>query len=101
MKPISPKSEHTRGPRNVAPRNDSGTALSLDLAHVARSLHEEYDQRLGSDLVESEIELVAAKFDDARVRGFVPLLVHRYTEQALDVDCQEAPPVDRDGVAAR
>jgi hypothetical protein len=84
MNPMPP----TPGPfEHVAPEIGSAVVVSPDLVHVAQALHEEYDTRLGSDLVESEIELVATKFADAAVRGFVPLLVRRYTEEALSADC--------------
>jgi hypothetical protein len=96
--PMPPTPEH---PKHIASENGSEAVLSPDLVHVARSLHQKYDRRLGSDLVESEIELIATKFADARVRGFVPLLVRRYTEEALSSDCQEAAPVDRDAVDER
>jgi len=58
-------------------------ALDGDLAEVARAVHEEFDARLEPRVVDECFREVAARFDDARVRSFVPLLVRRYTRDAL------------------
>lgn len=79
-----------RKPEPVEPivaEDNSGTPLNPDLVHVAQSLHRQYDQRLGSELVESEIRHTASEFTNAPLRTFVPLLVRRYTGEALKADC--------------
>ena len=53
------------------------------LAHAARLLHEEFDDRLGPDAVEETLAEVTARFADATVLNFVPLLVRRYTRDEL------------------
>ena len=56
----------------------SAGELNEDLREVARTLHQEYDVRLGADFVTQEIGLVAGRFTNAKIRSFVPLLVRRY-----------------------
>jgi hypothetical protein len=95
MKLMPPTPEHM----DRAETNEEFEAdLSPDLVHVARSLHEEFDQRLGRDLVDHEIQLSAAQFSaaqfsGARVRAFVPLFVARFCGAVLREDCR--PPDQR------
>ncbi len=60
------------------------SAMSGDLTAVAGSLHREFDGRLGSARVDTEIHRVADRFADATVRAFVPLFVRRYAGHELD-----------------
>lgn len=53
------------------------------LAHAARLLHEEFDDRLGPAAVEESLAEVTARFADATVLTFVPLLVRRYARDEL------------------
>jgi hypothetical protein len=92
--------EQAADPTRAVAEKRTGAALSPDLIHVARSLHDKYDRRLGGDLVESEIVLFATKFAGAPLRGFVPLLVRRYAEEALRTDCQGLVPGARDASGA-
>jgi len=51
--------------------------ISADLQDVAHQLHQEFDERLDS------LTRLSAKFDNAKVRSFVPLLVRRYARDEL------------------
>ena len=57
--------------------------IRADLQDVAHQLHEEFANRLDPAAVDECLDRVAAKFDDARVRSFVPLLVRRYVREEL------------------
>jgi hypothetical protein len=50
---------------------------------VARTIHEEFDQQLDATAVNASLERVSAMFTDAKIRGFVPLLVRRYVNEEL------------------
>jgi hypothetical protein len=54
---------------------------------VAGSLHEQYDPRLGSAVVDTEVQRVADRFVNARVRSFVPLFVRRFAGAKPREDC--------------
>jgi hypothetical protein len=58
-------------------------AISGDLQDVAHGVHQEYDERLDPQAVDECLTRVAAEFDDAKVRSFVPLLVRRYVNDEL------------------
>jgi hypothetical protein len=53
------------------------------LQHAERALHEELDERLGAATVTECIAEVTARFADATVLTFVPLLVRRYAREEL------------------
>jgi hypothetical protein len=57
--------------------------LAGDLNVVVGSLHDQYDDSLGAGIVDSEIQRVADRFADARIRSFVPLFVRRYASAKL------------------
>ena len=61
--------------------------LAGDLSVVAGSLHEQYDPRLGPAVVDTEVQRVADRFVNARVRSFVPLFVRRFAGAKLREDC--------------
>ena len=63
--------------------------INPDLKDVASGVHEEFDERLDPQAVDECITRVAAKFDHAKVRSFVPLLVWRYVRDELNevLDC--------------
>jgi len=64
--------------------------FQADLQEVAHQVHKEFANRLGPDRVDECLERVSAKFDDARVRSFVPLLVGRYVREELDASFTDA-----------
>ena len=64
------------------PRQDP-PKLSGDLQDVARGVHEKYDELLDPATVNASLERVSATFADARIRGFVPLMVQRYVSEDL------------------
>jgi len=66
-----PTSEHPHAP------------LTGDLSVVVGSLHDKYDERVGAAVVETEIQQVADRFTEARIRSFVPLFVRRYAGARL------------------
>jgi hypothetical protein len=53
------------------------------LNDVANVLHEEFDGRLDPRAVDECLDQVTARFNGAKVRSFVPLLVRRYTREEL------------------
>ena len=57
--------------------------INADLLDVADQLHREFANRLTSCEVNECLYQVAAKFEDANVRSFVPLLVRRYVRDEL------------------
>jgi hypothetical protein len=57
--------------------------INPDLQEVVIRVHDEYDERLDPMAVEECLNRVAATFDDAKVRSFVPLLVRRYVNDEL------------------
>jgi hypothetical protein len=70
-------SSTTYDPRQDPPK------ISGDLQDVARGVHEEFDVLLDPAMVNESLERVSAKFADAKIRGFVPLLVRRYVNDEL------------------
>ena len=62
----------------------SGTpGISADLQDVADQLHAEFAERLEPGEVDECLNRMAARFEDANVRSFVPLLVGRYARHEL------------------
>jgi hypothetical protein len=57
--------------------------LHPELRDVAARLHAEFDAELTAAKVDAALDEVAARFAEARVRSFVPLLVHRYARTRL------------------
>lgn len=70
---------------------DEPTPLNLRTRHglhpqlheVATELHREFDPVVGVERVDRVLDDVAARFADAPVRSFVPLLVYRYARAEL------------------
>lgn len=58
--------------------------INPDLQDVAHRIQEEFADRLDPSEVDECLTRVAAKFDGAKVRSFVPLLVRRYVTDELD-----------------
>jgi hypothetical protein len=57
--------------------------INGDLRDVVHGVHQEFDELLDPRTVDECLERVAAKFVDAKVRAFVPLLVRRYVKDEL------------------
>lgn len=57
--------------------------INPDLKDLAHRVHTEFDQLLDPLVVDECLNRVAARFDDAKVRAFVPLLVRRYVRDEL------------------
>lgn len=57
--------------------------VSADLQDVAQQVHQEFDASIDPRSIDECITRIAAKFDDAKVRSFVPLLVRRYVRDEL------------------
>ena len=58
-------------------------SVDPDLQDVAHFVHEEFDGQLDPHAVDQCLSQVAARFDGASVRSFVPLLVRRYAREEL------------------
>jgi len=57
--------------------------INPDLQDIAHRVHEEFDEKLDPLAVDECLSRVAAQFDEATVRSFVPLLVRRYVNDEL------------------
>ncbi len=57
--------------------------INPDLRDVADQIHKEFADQLDPREVDECLVRMAAKFDNARVRSFVPLLVRRYVSDEL------------------
>jgi hypothetical protein len=64
--------------------------IRADLQDVAHQVHEEFANQLDPGQVDECLDRVAAKFDDATVRSFVPLLVRRYVREELHANLAHA-----------
>jgi hypothetical protein len=64
------------------PRPD-GPTINADLQDVAHQVREEFADRLDPGDVDECLDRIAARFDGAKVRSFVPLLVRRYVRDEL------------------
>jgi hypothetical protein len=65
---------------------DSGRGqpeIDSELHAVAHFVHEEFDDHLDPSAVDECLNQVAARFEGASVRTFVPLLVRRYVREEL------------------
>jgi Arc/MetJ family transcription regulator len=59
------------------------TGVDPDLHDVAHLVHEEFDEHLDPRTIDECLDQVAARFNGATVRTFVPLLVRRYVREEL------------------
>jgi hypothetical protein len=59
------------------------TGVDPDLHDVAHRVHEEFDEHLDPRTIDECLSTVAARFNGATVRSFVPLLVRRYVREEL------------------
>ena len=57
--------------------------VHADLQDVAHQVREEFADRLDPRQVDECLGRVAARFDNATIRSFVPLLVRRYVREEL------------------
>ena len=70
------------------------SGLHTELHEIAAQLHRDFDGPIGSEVVDRVLDEVAARFVDARVRTFLPLLVHRYARSDLQAACANSPLAD-------
>src|ERR1035437_5655490 len=64
--------------------------INGDLQEVARRVHEEFYEQLDATVVNASLERVSAMFTDAKIRGFVSLLVRRYVNDELHERVEQA-----------
>lgn len=69
--------------------------LHPELREVAAQLHRDFDDVIGAEEVDRVLDEVAARFVDARVRTFLPLLVHRYAKSDLRASSRGGPVADQ------
>jgi hypothetical protein len=67
----------------VSDARQGSPEIHPDLLDLASRVHTEFDGRLDPLAVDECLNRVAAQFDDATVRAFVPLLVRRYVRDEL------------------
>ena len=77
------------GSTSVDPHPSTPT-IKADLQAVAHQVREEFADRLDPGVVDECLGRIAAKFDGAKVRSFVPLLVRRYAHDELRERLAEA-----------
>jgi hypothetical protein len=66
-------------------------------AHVvAQLIYAEFDDHLDPQAVDQCLSQVAARFDGASIRSFVPLLVRRYAREELQQHLRREPDLRRD-----
>jgi hypothetical protein len=71
-------------------RRQNLSKVNGDLQDVARRVHEEFDEQLDATVVNARLERVSGMFTDAKIRGFVPLLVRRYVNDELQERVEQA-----------
>jgi len=64
--------------------------LDPDLHAVAKHVHEEFDDHLDPSAVDECLDQIAARFEAASVRSFIPLLVRRYVREELQARVSQA-----------
>jgi hypothetical protein len=64
--------------------------IHADLQDVAQQVHQEFADQLDPRQVDECLGRVAAKFDEAKIRSFVPLLVRRYVREELQASLVHA-----------
>lgn len=79
----SPCTDARRPTEQAPPCGAAHAELTGDLSVVVGSLHRTYDERVGATVVQTEIQQIADRFTDARIRAFVPLFVRRYAGARL------------------
>jgi len=58
-------------------------------------MHDQFDDKVGTAAVETEVQRVADRFADARIRMYVPLFVRRFAGHALRERSGEHPKTPR------
>jgi hypothetical protein len=64
--------------------------LNPNLRDVAKRVHEEFDDHLDPSAVDECLDQIAARFEKATVRSFIPLLVRRYVREELQTRIRPA-----------
>jgi len=59
------------------------------LSDVAKRVHEEFDDHLGPSAFDECLDQVAARFEGATIRSFIPLLVRRYVREELQARARQ------------
>ena len=69
--------------------HSNNSSVDPDLQDVAHSIHAEFDTQLDPHAVDECLSQVAARFEGASIRSFVPLLVRRYVREELQQHLQQ------------
>ena len=64
--------------------------LDPNLNDVAKRVHEEFDEHLDPSDVDECLDQIAARFEAATIRSFIPLLVRRYVREELQARLSQA-----------
>ena len=64
--------------------------IDPDLHEVANRVHEEFDDHVDPSVVDECLSQISARFDDATVHSFIPLLVRRYVREEIQTRLQQA-----------
>jgi hypothetical protein len=64
--------------------------IAPDLHEIANRVHEEFDDHVDPNAVDECLNQVAARFEGATVRSFIPLLVRRYVREELQTRLRQA-----------
>jgi hypothetical protein len=90
----------SRSPTRSATAPARHADLTGDLHTAAESLHQQFDQQVGSAVVDVEIQRVADLFADARIRAYVPLFLRRFATHELRDRSGTLPRTQLDAAAA-
>jgi|SRR5450631_781288 len=88
----SPGWDYVRGMASSTPfdARQGRPKLNGDLQDVADGVHQQFDEHLDPRAVDECLDRIAARFVNAKVRVFVPLLVRRYVSDELQARVQQA-----------
>jgi hypothetical protein len=64
--------------------------IAPDLHEIANRVHKEFDDHVDPNAVDECLNQVAARFEGATVRSFIPLLVRRYVREELQTRLRQA-----------
>jgi hypothetical protein len=73
-----------------ADERPGGPTIDPDLHDVAHRIHEEFDDHVDPSAVDQCLAQIAARFEGATVRCFIPLLVRRYVREELQTRLRQA-----------
>jgi hypothetical protein len=71
------------GQPEIEPEPAGQREIEPELHDVAQVVHQEFDQQLDPSAVDDCLQKVVSRFEGAKIRSFIPLLVGRYVREEL------------------